>query len=435
MRNTLTFLVAGLSTLAFPACDIKITSITSCDSRGATYFPKLGEAQYGLRINWTVTGTASTNYTVRFKIGDQQYDWTNVNAKAPGSYFGYRMMPTPLDGNIPVFAKVDVDGVTGDTNSANNSMSGTIIPAPISGTVEYYDFKFWNGFQRLMLTKSGVGTFSKVIAVLGRPVNATSQGSVVAGGISGGTQLNTLPFNDPVHVIRYFNPAWTVATIDQTFRLRASSVRINTSKFTQPWGGYTNLPSDVQPYSQPEARIRSTDPLVTAFVNRNLPQGFKGTHLPIDAARVLFKAVAKEFTTSANPTVTATQALTSKVADSYGLSLVYAAAMRNIGVPCRVVTGWASGANQWKAWSETWFPSVGWVPQDVSLCEQYSPLGNLAYGFATVPELNQRAALSRATAHVVDTGTYGPLWKGEYFYWRSSGSASFRIQQTCTLYP
>ena len=116
-----------------------------------------------------------------------------------------------------------------------------------------------------------------------------------------------------------------------------------------------------------------------------------------------------------------------------GFAMVYAAALRNVGIPARVVSGVSLGSNKSRAWVEMWLPNTGWVPQDPATCDMYSPTGTYPFGFAVMLDLNQRAILSRATAHIVDGGTFGPGWKGEFKAFRTTGTSTISSAMTCSL--
>lgn len=62
-----------------------------------------------------------------------------------------------------------------------------------------------------------------------------------------------------------------------------------------------------------------------------------------------------------------------------------------------------------------------------------SPAGLYSYGFATVIDLNRRAAVARASAHLWDNVTYGPLWKGEVSLRVSSGNPGLKVVSGSSL--
>src|SRR5579872_4543738 len=66
------FHTISIAAEAAAACDLKITSVTTCDSKGNLYHPKVGDTYY-IRVDWTVTGTPNAKYNVQFSMANQKW--------------------------------------------------------------------------------------------------------------------------------------------------------------------------------------------------------------------------------------------------------------------------------------------------------------------------------------------------------------------------
>ena len=230
------------------------------------------------------------------------------------------------------------------------------------------------------------------------------------------------------------NPAAGVYSLDTHFNVELSAVRYNLGRATTAWSGFSNLPTNVAAYLKPEDAIQSNHPAVTALVRRWLNSNYRSNTKPSDAARTLFQGVVHELRFVDTIGASAVDVLNAKQGNCAGMSAVFVAAARNIGIPARLVSGWWNGTNSWHCWSEIYLPGMGWVAQDVSGSDSIDPTGTYAYYFSTIPDLNRKCIVQRGATYNTAQANFNSVQVGNYAAW-GSFSTWPTTTATCTLTP
>jgi len=210
--------------------------------------------------------------------------------------------------------------------------------------------------------------------------------------------LPSTPFDEPVTL----SPQ--VGSVAYQFQATASSSRVNPAVLEGVgFDSYSDLPADVACWLKPETLVESSNSDLARFVAKTLPGGYRSKMASYDVAQKLFEAVVahtRYVTTTAKPD--ALNALHSGHGDCGGFTSLFVACCRNAGIPARAATGMIAGTNQWHVWAEFYIPGFGWIPADPAFCQSLCPAGTMPLYFGTIPELNQRVALSYGFDHFID---------------------------------
>lgn len=412
--------LAALAQISTAAPDLQVTSVRTCNSAGSLYSPILGDAAYYVRVDWKVVGAGGKPYKVKFDIGDRTVTF-DVNAKTAGTYwtcYGFNM---PTDG--PILAKVTLDPLktSGDTTPANNVGTLTFIPKPPTTALEYYGARTLKGTASSTLSWTGNGMKTLKIYT-GAPSAETSQSVSSASLPAGATNSISTPFSQPVYVNSYGSRPAGSQTVQRTFTVSAKAARTNRSLLEAvAWSKMTGFSTTIAAYLNAETTVQSTDAKVKSYVATVLPNNYKTTMTPAQAARTLYLALAQYLVFDANASYTAVDTLTKRRGDAGSMSRLYVATLRSIGIPARTVAGWrenASGATKavTHTWTEFYLPNIGWVPQDIADCNAFAPTGEQAYFFGVMPTLNARCIVQRGSTVTVSGSTVYGVVNFSYIY-------------------
>jgi transglutaminase-like putative cysteine protease len=216
-------------------------------------------------------------------------------------------------------------------------------------------------------------------------------------------------------------PAGRKVALTRSFTVRSSSVRGNLKGAMGSWAAYGDLPSTIAAYLKPESTVECHDPQIKLFVDSVLPEGYRRSLSPYEAAKRLFMAVAGRLSYETPADSDALSGLRKHKGDCGTYSSLYVASLRSIGIPARSVCGWRAGKDQWHCWVETYVPGAGWMPQDPTDCNSIwkgnHSSGGFAYCFAIVPDLNSRVVVSRGSTFTTDEGTWHTMQPGQWGIW------------------
>jgi hypothetical protein len=336
-----------------------------------------------LHVDQPLNGT----YTVKF---DLPYASRTTSALdfAGDATVVWGPYPALLEGPLPM--KVSVQSAT---DEAGQPVTIQISPSLPTRGIEYFASQSLSGSVGAAATLSrGTVAGLKWFA----PLPVTDGFQQVLTTVKLGSVVTSTPFAQPV-----LSTSGAAGT-SVRFQTLASSCRTNSSVLRLAgFDSYKVMPSSVSAWLKAETLVQSKSGEITSFVNRTLPRNFKQSMRPYDAARALFQAVVARIQyTAMSVKPDALTALRIGRGDCGYFSALFVACCRNIGIPARTVCGMSLGDNEWHVWSEFWIPGQGWVPADASYCDMLSPDGSLPLYFGTIPELNQRAAITYGFDHV-----------------------------------
>jgi len=241
------------------------------------------------------------------------------------------------------------------------------------------------------------------------------------------TAVASSPFAQPVALDAQ------VGSVAYQFQASCSSARVNPSILREVgFDQYAGLDSDIAVWLKPETLVESTNADIARFVSRTLPSGFRQKMTPYDVAQKLFQAVVAHMTyviSTAKPD--ALVALNSARGDCGAFSSLFVACCRNAGIPARAAAGMLAGANQWHVWTEFYLPGYGWIPADPAFCDTLRPDGSMPLYFGTIPELNQRVALSYGFDHFVNGNAVTVLQSPAVI--SAAGTRVLSVQAWCNL--
>lgn len=378
-------------------CTLKIDSVRPCDREGNPTELRLGDPYYGVRVDWTVIGKPKKPYIVAFRMADRTDSLQAGFAMQPGQYFGFAYFAMPLDGPIPVEVTLDPKHVSGDRQAAGHVSQTAFTPDPPAAPVEYFEPKKLDAWQEMTLVAAPKSDYDHLSLLLGTPTSATSQVVLKDGGVPGATTATCAPYAYPYLRDKIEHPEGDRFSVEHRFTVQASNVRTNLASVMSDWSVYDDLPDEAQPYLLPENTIESNNPAIRRYMQTTLPPDWRKSTTPLAAAKALFLRVSKDVSYREPAESDALTVLKTKRGDCAGMSMLYIACLRAIGIPARLVSGWTLGEDQWHCWSEMYVPKVGWVPQDVTRCNDISRAGKYAYDFATVTDLNERVSVARGS--------------------------------------
>ena len=376
--------------------------------------PALGDASYGIRVGFR-SASARGPFRVKFEIADKV---GYLSVPGGSGSWDYRWLFTmPLDGEIPYAVKLDPDRAPEGSAHAANVVRGTFTPIPPKTPVEYFDPRDLVATETLIARFAPIGDLTDFTTVFGTPTTATSQIVTSLAPPEGAQPVRTLPFGEPAFLTKRSQVSETT-TQTLSFGLRASNVRMNAELIRDGWPSLATLPAEIRLYTEPEAEIQSADARIVAYVRANLPADYRASSRPIEAARRLFRAVIRDTVYQYPAPPSALKTLASGKGDCGGFSRLYVACLRAAGIPARTVCGWRKGDDQRHCWSEMYLPSAGWIPQDATQGNACCPDGSYAYDFGTMPDLNARASVSRASTNGIGTARVdGDLQMPRVWHW------------------
>ena len=426
--------VALLASQAQASCDLKVLSANPSTIGGVAYNPKFGEAYY-LKIVWQVTGTPTAPFSILFKMAGQTYKWTGLNTGQGSGYYGVAGFNLQLDGPIPWTITLDPDHTSGDTNLANNVISGTLTPTPPTAALEYFNPMTHTGTETTLVNWNSGGQTTG-FTIMGRPVSSSFQVVHTSTGPVGCTTLQTTPDGDYIWKTSRtaYKPTSTSHQWKDTtnFTETSSAARTNIAKLKAvTWAQEATVSATFVPYTKPDPLVQSTDATISAFVKSVLPTNYKTTMKPYDAAKALYMAVVKRTVYQTPATQDSKTTLAIKKGDCGSFTNLCSACFRSIGIPSRANTGFWVGTNQWHVKGEFYLQGVGWVPFDPSESRLFDTTGTYPYYFGSDSSLNNFCAVGRGDDH---RGTGFAITYTQVGWLIQSGTATYLpYSSTCSL--
>lgn len=423
------------ATLASAQIDVSVQSAIACDVRGRPYVPSLIDGSYFLKATLAVSGWSSP-VKVRFELAGRVVE-RNSSTPAGGIATCIVRIPCPLDGSIPFEVTADPYRQISDANWSNNVKSGSFAPAPPLRGVIRYGRRRLDASQVLRISW-GSGTADRLVSWLSQPTSETFQRVLAYTPPVNATTVSMAPFASPASRVERVGVPTGGASTSQSATIDASNVACNGALLRNvSWASLLSLPAGVQPFLQAESTVQSTHASINAFVLRHLPPDFRATRTPYDAARDLYQGVVNEVAYGSGPG-TALDTLNQRTGDDTGMSRLYVAALRSIGIPARTVSGWCepvfpNPGPKWHVWTEFFLPGHGWIPQDPSKADELSPGGQYAFYFGVMPMLNSRIAMTRGSTFTYEGLTTDNLHGGASWYWGSAAQDNQTFE--CALAP
>jgi transglutaminase-like putative cysteine protease len=389
-------------------CDLQAIQAYTCNASANSFQPAIGET-YFIRINFNVVGQPKQPYKVRFQIANRSWDWTTPPMAAGNSYYGFAGFTLPLGDEITYKITLDPERVSGDTNVANNTVTGTFTPTPPATSVEFYNPRRLKGSQTFSITwKPGSGKIDRGYSWLGRPTSESFQNVISAWATGGSEAVVTTPNNRPL-----WQQTWGASTpaannhtwsMTQHFVVDVAATRINTTVLRNvPWTRLTPtaLSSDIKNWLQPDKLVQSTSPEVVQFVKSTLPPNYRTTIQPFDAITKLYLATVKRLSYTTPVTdFSAVATLKTGRGDCLCFSNVFIASLRAIGVPARSLCGWWQGNTKWHCMAEFYLPGSGWVIADPTSAKLWwDPTGTYPYLLGNHNTTNTFCAVGRGSDH------------------------------------
>jgi len=407
--------------LAASACagSIIIESSYPSDVSGNPVSVALGDTFY-MTVKLHTAYNLNGPYRVRFDL-----PYMSRTSK-PFSYVGdayvvWGPYPALTDGTMAV--KTTVVSSTDDTGQP---LTIELTPTLPGQGIEFFNPQGLSGSYGAM-AKLASGTIGGLQWLAPLPQDGGFQN--VASIIQPGATVFSAPYTQPVAT------ASKVSSIGVQFETASSSARVNPSILRSVgFSAYVSLPVDIEPWLRPETLIESTNSEITQFVRRALPMDYRLKMGPYNAAENLFQVVVAHMryvASTAKPDALA--ALQTGRGECGAFSALFVACCRNAGIPARTVSGMLLGNNQWHVWSEFYLPGYGWIPVDPTFCQALMPDGSMPLYFGTIPELNQRAALTYGFDHFV-SGYDIPVLQSPAVI-STGGTKVSSVQAWCNLTP
>jgi hypothetical protein len=417
-------------------CALSITGAGTCLSDGTPGTPNVGDL-YGLYVNYNVTGTPYQPFRIKFTIGNVVW-YSDDQIVTAGHWTFDFFWWVSLDGTMPWSITLDPDGVSGSTNLANMTASGTFTPTPPTVPLQLYNQVTVCGTQEPHFSyQTGSGTLYYQHIVFGSPTSHGGQQVLSVTGPSNVASTITAPYGVPVFVVNYTNVPAGVFQPSESFIAQLSSMRVNPALMeTNTWAGMSALPTNITQWLAPDRMCQSTSPAISNFDNLYLPASYKTTMTPYETARALQKAVARCLVyTEPPPYADATNSLQAGAGDCGCYAALLTAALRCAGIPARRIAGfwesdtWANYPN-WHVRTESYFPNTGWVITDSCEENNADPTGLYSWDFCFTPDANFFFAMDVGDQHILPYYNFNDL---EAPGWWWDGSATF-LSDTADTY-
>ncbi len=424
-------MLISLSACCRAQCRIQIISVSVCNSRGQTITPTLLNPHYRLRLLWRVSGTPAHSYRVEMSIANQQAE-CSINPSS-GIFSAYIGADVPMDGPIPYFMNIDPDHVSGNAGKSPTLLRGSFTPALPATAVAYYNPVHY------------LGTYQLTGRCLAHSQSRPS-GVLVLGAPSSGSYQQVVALQGPSHasqVVQSGQPAWVVSCLStnssdyhswhsvQSFQVVCSNVAVNAGLLEKiSWNSLHAISASRKFWLKPDALVQSNSPLIHRYVQHVLAQHPHAALSPYTAARALFQAVVKRTVyQQIAPQPDALTTLSSRVSDCQGFSCLFAACLRQLGIPARTLCGVLTN-HETHCIVEFYLPGAGWIPADPAFAKGYDPTGNYPYFFGNDPMLNTFCTLSRCNQFTVPFAGGIHLPAGSFY---CKGATSVEVQEQCTL--
>lgn len=222
-------------------------------------------------------------------------------------------------------------------------------------------------------------------------------------------------------------------SVNVNFEATVRSSRVNSNILKSVgFSAYKSLPANVSVWLNPETLIQSRSADVANFVSSKLPKNYKTTMTPFAAAQTMFQAVVNRVQyVEGCIKPDAVTALKTGKGDCGYFSALFVATCRNMGIPARTVCGMTLGTGEWHVWAEFYIPGQGWIPVDPSYADALCPDGSQPIYYGTIPDLNERVALTYGFDHTVSGRKFQMLQSPAVVF--SGGTRVASVQPYCSL--
>jgi len=390
-----------LAGIAHGQCDIKVTKVYTMDLSWKPGAAASGAPALGIEATFNVTGVPKSKVKVRMSIGPLNYVWNDITLTAGNGYRWGVFFDSSMLGPVPVTFSIDAEGVSGDTNPANNSMTVDVTPQYPSHGVEFGDPVTVDGRDEIGATfVKNSGTVDWIDSLFSEPcVSATQGPTAVYTPPSGAKRYITQPNGIPVQrvLLRNINTARTSEfRINQSYQTVLRNSRVNPVIMrTVPWEAIDfPLPDDVAVWRRSEISVPTDAPEIADIVGKALPSDYRTTLFPWDAAQRIFLrcAASMKYNESRDPSPLACYRNGRGACGDF--AWLFVVSMRKIGFAARIAAGYYLGENRHHVWAEFYMPTIGWVPADPTDSNAIDPTGQYAYHFGTINNLNTRVSKS-----------------------------------------
>jgi hypothetical protein len=312
---------------------------------------------------------------------------------------------------------LDPDGISGSTNIAGMTASGTFTPTPPSTPLELYNPVMVGGTEEWEANfEPGSGTISDLYVVFGSPTTHGAQNVISVNGPDEGTSIITAPYGVPVRAVGWTNLLAGSFRKSESFTAQLNAMRVNPTLLrTNTWAQMSALPSDITAWLAADPLCQSTSPVISNFVQLYLPTNYKTTMTPYDTARVLHGAVMRSLIyLEPPPFPDATNCLQAGLADCGGYAALLTAALRDAGIPARRIAGFWVGDcwqndSQWHVRTEYYLPDTGWLITDSCVGNEADPTGMFSWDFSFVPDANDYFAMDVGDQHILPYDNFNQL--------------------------
>lgn len=399
---------AASSEASGDGCSIQITRSGPCLGNGTYGTPNVGDL-YGVRADFSVTGTPNQPFRIKFTLGNVVWYIPYQSITAGSDWWYYLAWWVDLDGPLSWSITIDPDGVSGCTNLANMTVSGTFTPTPPSVPLEFYNPVIMAGTEQAYYSfQPGSGTIPFLHVILGSPTSHGAQQILSLTGPTNAQNIVTPPYGIPVFSANWTNVAAGLFQPSVSFVAQLSSMKVNPTLLrTNTWAQMSALPANITQWLAPDQMCQSTSPAISNFVSLYLPANYKTTMTPYDTARTLQLAVERSLVyLEPPPYADATNSLQAGVADCGGFASLFTAALRCAGIPARRIGGfWQCDTwqnyNNWHVRTESYFPNTGWVITDACEGNRADPTGTSSFDFCFAPDANFFCAMDVGDQHML----------------------------------
>jgi transglutaminase-like putative cysteine protease len=388
--------------LAFAGCDLQIASAGPCLADGTAGIPHVGDI-YGIKVVVNVIGTPSQPFRIKWTLANVTYYYDNINIGQGNGWWWPFLWWMDLDEPIPWSVTLDPDGVSGDTNLVNNTVSGSFTPVPPTKPVELYSPRMMHGVESYTLIyQPGSGTIPNLYILFGMPTTHGAQSIISVTSPTNGQIILTPPYGVPVIEIARTNVLASTFQDTNRFTVQLNRVRVNPTLLrTNTWASMDALTTNWTQWLAPDQRCQSTNSAITNFVQQSLPANYRTILTPYDTARTLHLAVMKKLTYQSPPAhLDAVGVLQDGAADCGGFAALLTASLRQVGIPARCISGFRQGDTVWHVRVEFHLPGVEWLVADPTDGNGNDTTGTYAYDFGDVPNADSFFAVDVGDAHI-----------------------------------
>jgi Transglutaminase-like superfamily len=432
---------------AYPAsaqCDLQIASAGPCLADGTYGTPAVGD-DYFLRVDANVIGTPAHPFRIKWTLANVTYYFDNISVGPGNGYWWYIDYSLPLDDSMPWSVTLDPDGVSGDTNLANNTISGTFTPTPPTNAVELYDPRILGGSETSILNyQPGSGSLDNLWVLFGDPTTHGAQQVINVTEPANAVLVVTAPYGLPIFDLARTNVVPATFQDTESFTAQLSRMRVNPDLLREvTWADMAGMSSNWTQWLAPDQICESTDPAISNFVQQALPADYRTTMTPYDTARQLHMAVMQALSYQDPPDYyDAVNVLAEGRGDCGGYSALLTAALRQVGIPARRIAGFWIG-DSWSGDSQTHIrvefhlPGIEWLVADPTIGDDYDPTGTYAYEFGYLPDADSFFAVDVGDAHEMPFNNFAFLQVPNYWWYGSAtlndASQQYYLQPVCSL--